>query len=89
MTPQLTDRQAVAWREIREARGLGLRETARLASIQPAQLSRVERGMANLSVASMLRLARVLRLRGLVTQLERVTPGSLPISSDGGRHEPC
>jgi transcriptional regulator with XRE-family HTH domain len=76
MTSQVQDRPTVVWRAIREARGLSLREAARRADIQPAQLSRVERGMANLTVASMLRLARVLRVRGLVAQLERVTPAA-------------
>lgn len=61
------------WRAARETRGLGLRETARLARIDPAQLSRVERGQSQLSVASTLRLARVLRLHGLVRQLDPFT----------------
>ncbi len=60
-----------AWRAARVKRGLSLRQAAKLAYIDPAQLSRVERGRSQLSVASMLRLARVLHLHGLVRQLDR------------------
>ena len=52
-------------REVRRAHGLGLREVARLAEIDPAHLSRVERGEARLSLDSLARLARVLELREL------------------------
>jgi transcriptional regulator with XRE-family HTH domain len=52
-------------RTVREAQGLGLREAARLASINEAHLSRVERGEAMLSLEALLRLARVLGLREL------------------------
>jgi transcriptional regulator with XRE-family HTH domain len=50
---------------VRQARGLGLRAVARDAGIDPAHLSRVERGQAALSVESLQRLARVLELREL------------------------
>jgi transcriptional regulator with XRE-family HTH domain len=56
-------------RAVREARGLGLRDVANEAGIDPAHLSRVERGQANLSVEALLRLARVLGLRELVRLL--------------------
>jgi hypothetical protein len=56
-------------RAARVARGLGLREVARLAEIDPAHLSRVERGEARLSVDALGRLARVLELRDLATAL--------------------
>jgi transcriptional regulator with XRE-family HTH domain len=52
-------------RTVREAQGLTLRETARLAGIDPAHLHRVERGEAMLSLGALLRLARVLGLREL------------------------
>jgi transcriptional regulator with XRE-family HTH domain len=74
------------WRAAREARGLSLRQTARLADIDPAQLSRVERGQSRLSVASMLRLAHVLRLRGLVRQLDRFAQGQKAPMSPSPKH---
>jgi transcriptional regulator with XRE-family HTH domain len=52
-------------RTVREAQGLGLRETAKRAGIDPAHLYRVERGEAMLSLGALLRLARVLGLREL------------------------
>jgi transcriptional regulator with XRE-family HTH domain len=52
-------------RAVRQARGLGLRSVARDAGIDPAHLSRVERGQAALSVESLQRLAGVLELREL------------------------
>ena len=56
-------------RAVREAQGLGLRETPRRADIDPTHLSRVERGTAGLSVASLERLARVLGLNELAKLL--------------------
>jgi transcriptional regulator with XRE-family HTH domain len=47
----------------REARGLSLREAAELAGIDPAQLSRLERGQAGASLNTVLRVAQVLGLR--------------------------
>lgn len=57
-------------RAVREAQGLGLVETAKRADMDPAHLSRVERGVGGLSVASLARLARVLGLKELVRLLE-------------------
>jgi transcriptional regulator with XRE-family HTH domain len=52
-------------RTIREARGLSLRETARRAGIDPAHLSKVERGEAGFSVENLRTLAGVLGLTEL------------------------
>lgn len=60
------------WRALREARGLSLREVAEPAHIDPAHLSRVERGKRNLSLPATLRLARALGLRDLVRELENI-----------------
>jgi transcriptional regulator with XRE-family HTH domain len=49
-------------RGVRLARGLGLREAARLAGIDASHLLRVERGEAGLSVSSLQHLADVLEL---------------------------
>lgn len=49
-------------RTVREARGLSLREVARRAGIDPAHLSRIERGLVSPSVAVLKRLADVLGL---------------------------
>jgi hypothetical protein len=49
-------------RGVREARGWGLRGTARKADIDPAHLSRIERGLAVPSVQVLHRLALVLEL---------------------------
>jgi transcriptional regulator with XRE-family HTH domain len=56
-------------RAVREAQGLGLRETARRAGLDPSHLSRVERGTGRLSLESLERLARVLGLRDLARLL--------------------
>ena len=56
-------------RAVREAHGLGLREVARRAEIDPAHLSRIERGERTPSLEALIRLARVLGLR----ELERLT----------------
>jgi transcriptional regulator with XRE-family HTH domain len=61
-------------RAVREAQGLGLRETARRASIDHAQLSRVERGQESLSLVALARLADVLGLRDLQRHLELYVP---------------
>ena len=52
-------------RAVRQARGLGLREVARRANIDPAHLSKAERGLRVLSMPALLRVARVLELREL------------------------
>lgn len=56
-------------RAVRQAHGLGLREVARAAQIDPAHLSRAERGERQLSLEALVRVARVLGLR----ELERLT----------------
>lgn len=58
-------------RAVREAQGLGLREAAERAGLDPAHLSRVERGRASLSVNSLVRLARVLELKDLAKLLSQ------------------
>jgi transcriptional regulator with XRE-family HTH domain len=71
MNAQVSHRISLPLREVRLARGLSLRGTARLAHIDPAQLWRVEHGRSNLSAASLLRLARVLELDTLAHELAR------------------
>lgn len=56
-------------RAVRIAQGLSLKEAARRARMDPAHLSRVERGEKQLSVDSLGRLAEVLGLRDLVRLL--------------------
>lgn len=57
--------QGLTLRTVRVAQGLSLRETASRAGIDPAHLSKVERGQKNLSVQSLHKLAGVLGLRDL------------------------
>jgi transcriptional regulator with XRE-family HTH domain len=73
ITESAPERIQPTLREIRERRRLGLRETARRAGIDPAHLSRVERGKSQLSVDAAARLAMVLGMRGLVRQLAPFT----------------
>lgn len=65
------------FRAVREARGLSLREVARRANLNPAHLSRFERGQAGLSIDSLRRLADVLGLeelsRALAASLDEPT----------------
>lgn len=56
-------------RAVRVAHGMTLRETARRAQIDPAHLSRVERGERQLSVDALARLAEVLGLSELAKLL--------------------
>lgn len=56
-------------RAVRLAQGLGLREAARKAGIDHAQLSRVERGQEGLSVAALQRVADVYGLTTLAELL--------------------
>lgn len=60
-------------RTVREARGMSLREVARLAEVDPGQLSRVERGLESLSLSSLRRVAHVLGLRELAQLLGQYT----------------
>ena len=62
-------------RAVREAHGLGLREVARRAEIDPAHLSRAERGERTLSLDALLRVSRVLGLRELERLLTPYTRG--------------
>lgn len=57
--------QGLTLRSVRVAQGLSLREAATRAGIDPAHLSKVERGQKNLSVQALHRLAGVLGLRDL------------------------
>lgn len=63
-------------RAVRIAHGLSLRETAQRAGIDPAHLSRVERGERQLSVEALARLAEVLGLTELVKLLAPYREGS-------------
>lgn len=56
-------------RAVRELKGLGLSEVARRADIDPAHLSRIERGMAQPSLSTLYRLADVLGLDELARVL--------------------
>ena len=58
------------FRAVRRAKGRKLRHTAVAAGIDPAHLSRVERGEKQLSVDAMHRLAKVLELNELADMLE-------------------
>ncbi len=69
MSTEYAREQTQYLREQRVRRGLSLREAARRAQIDPAHLSRVERGQATLSVDALGRLAKALGLRGLTRQL--------------------
>jgi transcriptional regulator with XRE-family HTH domain len=64
-------RPANPLRSVREAQGISLRTAARLAGIDPAHLSRVERGERSLSIESLARLASVLELKTLAGLLEQ------------------
>jgi transcriptional regulator with XRE-family HTH domain len=61
-------------RAVRQARGLGLREVARAADIDPSHLSRVERGKGSLSIEKLAQLAVVLELRELTKLLTPYRP---------------
>jgi len=61
-------------RAVRRAKGLSLRLVAGRADIDPAHLSRVERGQAQLSVDALHRLALVLDLRELAALMQPYVP---------------
>ncbi|MGW0805245.1 helix-turn-helix domain-containing protein [Nonomuraea sp. NPDC002799] len=63
-------------RSTRKARGMGLRQAAGLAEIDPAHLSKVERGEKGLSLPALRRLAVVLEMGELVSQLDQVLEAS-------------
>jgi transcriptional regulator with XRE-family HTH domain len=74
-TAPFTQSPSPPLRAVREAHGLGLREVAALAAIDPAHLSRVERGQSALSVHALHRIARVLGLRELERLIAPYTRG--------------
>jgi transcriptional regulator with XRE-family HTH domain len=59
-------------RVVREAQGKGLRETARRAGIDPAYLSRIERGLQRPSLRVMLAILRALDLKDSAAAITRV-----------------
>jgi transcriptional regulator with XRE-family HTH domain len=62
-------------RTVRKAQGLTLRQVSRLAELDPAHLSRVERGHESLSIDALYRVAKVLKLDELARLLEQYRPG--------------
>lgn len=62
-------------RAVRVARGMGLREVASRAQIDPGHLSKVERGQKQLSVEALYRLAVTLGLRELSQLLRPYVDG--------------
>ena len=76
-----TERTVPPLRAVRVAQGLTLREAAHRARIDPAHLSRVERGEKQLSVDALARLAAVLGLRDLSRLL---APYAEAFTSGGG-----
>ncbi len=64
------DSRQLPWRSHRESLGLGLREAARRAELDPGYLSRIERGLRKPSLTTMVRLAAVLGMRDLARLLE-------------------
>jgi transcriptional regulator with XRE-family HTH domain len=56
-------------REVREAQGRSLRSVAKEARIDPASLSRLERGLQRPSVDALMRVGKVLGLRNLTETL--------------------
>jgi transcriptional regulator with XRE-family HTH domain len=57
-------------RALREAQGLGLREAARLAGVDPSHLLRAERGEGGISITSLWKLTQVLGPEQFARQLE-------------------
>lgn len=74
-SPEPIEGRTSALRAAREAAGLGLREAAERAGIDPAHLSRVERGTKQLSVDALYRLAGVLGLGELRQALRTYVAG--------------
>jgi transcriptional regulator with XRE-family HTH domain len=68
-TNSLPRRPRPPLRDVRRTKGLGLREVARRANVDPAHLSRIERGQAQPSYSVLYRLARVLGDAELVRAL--------------------
>jgi transcriptional regulator with XRE-family HTH domain len=61
-------------RAVREARGLGLRQLAREASVDPARLSRIERLLERPTVDELRRIGRVLDLKNVVATIDLFWP---------------
>lgn len=84
--PQTYQAAVPLLREVRKARGLGLRQVAAAVGIDPTHLSRVERGLARLSLDSLLRIAQVLDLQDLervVAPFAREEPSATPTDRGG------
>lgn len=64
-------------RAAREAKGMSLRATAQLSGIDPGHLSKVERGEKQLSIEALYRLATVVDLDELASQLKPLLPGAI------------
>lgn len=64
-----TSAQTPPLRAIRQARGISLRKLARITGLDPAHLSRVERGRSGLSVRSLHTVADALGLKELSAHL--------------------
>jgi transcriptional regulator with XRE-family HTH domain len=62
-------------RAVRVAHGLSLQNAALRADLDPAHLSRVERGLAGISVDALARLARVYGLTDLARLIDPYTRG--------------
>jgi transcriptional regulator with XRE-family HTH domain len=69
-------------RAIREGQGKGLRATARVANIDPANLSRIERGLQQPSLDALVRIGRALGLKNLVDTIELFWEPTPPLSPD-------
>jgi transcriptional regulator with XRE-family HTH domain len=72
-----TTHQVPPLRAIRLARGLGLREFSRRTGLDPAHVSRVERGQAGLSLEALYLVACDLDLTELATLLRMWVPAAL------------
>jgi transcriptional regulator with XRE-family HTH domain len=72
-TGQRTGRERPPLHGVRRARRLGLRETAKLAGIDPGHLWKFERGEVGLGIDKLVRLARVLGEHELAETLEPYT----------------
>jgi transcriptional regulator with XRE-family HTH domain len=72
-------------RAVREAQGKGLRATARKAEIDPAYLSRIERGLQRPSLPVLLAILRELDLKDPASVIERFweDPEEWEVPEDG------
>ena len=74
MQATATPRKIPPLRAVREAQGLGLRETARLAGVGPQHLSRIERGEHGCSISTLRKLLDVLGPKPLSDLLRLYDP---------------